>query len=132
MATPPETTRWGAVGDTVALYNSYHYGLPTVVMVKINRLTATQVVVGGNDRRFRRDDGSEWGNRQGKTVLMRPEAAEVQNAIAARIVRALETPLAKAVGGVRNRQQALQALHHARQLLREAAIELGVNHADLL
>ena len=127
-----ETSPWGAVGDMVALYNAYHYGVPTVAFAKIERLTTTQVVVGSNGRRFRRDDGSEWGNRHGGATLMRPEAREVQDAIAAGTVRALATPLSKMLGEVRSRGEALRALHRARQMLREAAIELGVNHADLV
>lgn len=131
--TPSETTTpWGAVGDVVALYNKYYYGVPTVAFAKISRLTATQVLVGGNNRRFRRDDGSEWGNRRDGAKLMRPEAREVRDAIAAEAVRALATPLSKAVRDVRSRDGALQALQLVSAMVREAAGKLGVNHVDLV
>lgn len=132
MGSLPETSPWGAVGDAVALYDHAHYGLSTVTMTRVKKLTATQVVVESHDRRFRRDDGSAWGNRHGGTKLMRPESREVQDAVAAWAVRMMGTPLSKAVRDVRSRDGALRALQQISAMVRETADKLGVNHADLV
>lgn len=128
--TPSETTPWGGVGDTVAIYEAGSIGPASVHFAKIDKVTATQVVVG--TRRFRREDGRERGATYHGARLRRPEERDVQDVVAAWAVRMMGIPLGKAVQNVRSRDGALRALQEISRLVRETADKLGVNHADLV
>jgi predicted alpha/beta-hydrolase family hydrolase len=133
MNKPSETSPWGAAGDIVAIYELLNQGPARVELRRISRVTATQVVVDrshGLPLRFRRDDGRLLGDYYGQR-LKSPESREVQDALAAHTILGLGNPLGAALKGVRNRTDALKALHELNRIVLETADELGVNRADL-
>ncbi len=85
------SNEWIQVGAQVALYQYSHP--PRVSFTKVERLTATQIVLASGDR-FRRDTLREVGDSKrsawsGHTTIMDPTSGQVRKAHAGQLMKGL-------------------------------------------
>lgn len=136
---------WGDSGYRLAVYdNSHHMSHATVLVVKVVRHTATQVVVerpDGCELRFYREDGRPVGYRESgsSSVLRHLDDPQVQDALAVSALKLLVTKLDKlrtpghrdTNKTIRTRSQVLAAMREMRREIALAWDKMGANRDDL-
>lgn len=125
------TEEWIKPGVQVAEYFPSRHTIARVNITTVDRLTATQVVLAGTNRRYRRESlrpvgriGSSW---EPQPYLLRTDDEDVHNALAAAAVgdAIYAIDLAKRAAKVRNAEGAAKLLSELAGII--AAAQKAVN-----